>query len=75
VLAQDTPLLLLDEPANALDLAHQVSLMRLIARLWREQGKAAVTIGHDLNLAQQACSHALLLMDDGAWEAGPIGQS
>ncbi|MDB5919117.1 MAG: cobalamin transporter ATP-binding protein, partial [Massilia sp.] len=33
VLAQDTPLLLLDEPANALDLAHQVSLMRLIARL------------------------------------------
>ena len=71
MLAQDTPLLLLDEPANALDLAHQVSLMRLIARLCREQGKAAVTIGHDLNLAQ-ACSHALLLMGDGAWEAGPI---
>ena len=74
ILAQDTPLLLLDEPANALDLAHQVSLMRLIARLCREQGKAAVTIGHDLNLAQQACSHALLLMGDGSWEAGPVEQ-
>jgi iron complex transport system ATP-binding protein len=74
MLAQDTPLLLLDEPANALDLAHQVSMMRLIARLCREQGKTAVTIGHDLNLAQQACSHALLLMGDGSWEAGPIEQ-
>ncbi len=74
MLAQDTPLLLLDEPANALDLAHQVSMMRLIAKLCREQGKTAVTIGHDLNLAQQACSHALLLMGDGSWEAGPIEQ-
>jgi iron complex transport system ATP-binding protein len=72
MLAQDTPLLLLDEPANALDLAHQVSLMQLIAKLCREQGKTAVTIGHDLNLAQQACSHALLLMGDGRWEAGPV---
>jgi iron complex transport system ATP-binding protein len=74
MLAQDTALLLLDEPANALDLAHQVSMMQLVARLCREQGKTAVTIGHDLNLAQQACSHALLLMGDGSWEAGPIGQ-
>ncbi|MDL2356319.1 MAG: ABC transporter ATP-binding protein [Pseudomonadota bacterium] len=74
MLAQDTPLLLLDEPANALDLAHQVSMMRLMATLCREQGKTAVTIGHDLNLAQQACSHALLLMGDGSWEAGPIDQ-
>lgn len=74
MLAQDTPLLLLDEPANALDLAHQVSMMQLIARLCRDEGKTAITIGHDLNLAQQACSHALLLMGDGSWEAGPIGE-
>jgi iron complex transport system ATP-binding protein len=74
-LAQDTPLLLLDEPANALDLAHQVSMMQLIAKLCREQGKTAITIGHDLNLAQQACSHALLLMGDGSWDAGAIGQA
>jgi iron complex transport system ATP-binding protein len=72
MLAQDTPLLLLDEPANALDLAHQVGTMQLIARLCREQGKTAVMIGHDLNLAEQACSHALLLMGDGSWQAGPI---
>jgi iron complex transport system ATP-binding protein len=74
MLAQDTPLLLLDEPANALDLAHQVSMMRLVGKLCRAQGKTAVMIGHDLNLAQQACSHVLLLMGDGSWEAGPIDQ-
>jgi len=74
MLAQDTPLLLLDEPANALDLAHQVSVMRLLTRLCREQGKTAVMIGHDLNLAHQAASHALLLMGDGEWLAGPVAQ-
>ncbi len=72
MLAQDTPLLLLDEPANALDLAHQVSVMRLLARLCRDQGKTAVMIGHDLGHAHQASTHALLLMGDGEWEAGPV---
>ena len=72
MLAQDTPLLLLDEPANALDLAHQTSVMRLLTRLCREQGKTAVMIGHDLSHAHQASSHALLLMGDGEWLAGPV---
>ncbi len=70
LLAQDTPLLLLDEPANALDLAHQVSVMGLLARLCREQGKTVVMIGHDLNLAHSISSHVLLLMGDGTWHAG-----
>lgn len=72
MLAQDTPLLLLDEPANALDLAHQVSVMRLLARLCRQQNKTVVMIGHDLNLAHSVSSHALLLMGDGRWRAGPV---
>ena len=71
LLAQDTPLLLLDEPANALDLAHQSSVTRLLVKLCREQGKTIVAIGHDLNLAHQASTHALLLMGDGEWLAGP----
>lgn len=70
MLAQDTPLLLLDEPANALDLAHQVSVMQLLARLCREQHKTAVMVGHDLTLAHSVSSHALLLMGDGRWLAG-----
>ncbi|AXA93962.1 ABC transporter ATP-binding protein [Massilia sp. YMA4] len=70
LLAQDTPLLLLDEPANALDLAHQVSVMGLLARLCREQRKTVVMIGHDLSLAHGISTHALLLMGDGRWLAG-----
>jgi iron complex transport system ATP-binding protein len=70
MLAQDTPLLLLDEPANALDLAHQVSVMTLLARLCREQGKTVVMIGHDLTLAHSVSTHALLLRGDGRWLAG-----
>jgi len=70
MLAQDTPLLLLDEPANALDLAHQVSVMSLLARLCREQNKTAVMVGHDLTLAHSVSTHALLLMGDGRWLAG-----
>jgi iron complex transport system ATP-binding protein len=74
MLAQDTPLLLLDEPANALDLAHQASVTRLLVRLSREYNKTIIAIGHDLNLAHQASTHALLLMGDGEWLAGPAGQ-
>ena len=70
MLAQETPLLLLDEPANALDLAHQVSVMSVLARLCREQQKTVVMVGHDLNLAYSISSHALLLMGDGRWLAG-----
>jgi iron complex transport system ATP-binding protein len=72
LLAQDTPLLLLDEPANALDLAHQVQTMGLLARLCREQGKTIVMIGHDLNLAWSVSTHALLLKGDGGWYAGQV---
>jgi iron complex transport system ATP-binding protein len=74
LLAQDTPLLLLDEPANALDLAHQATVMRLLAQLCREQGKTVVMVGHDLNLAHSVATHALLLMGDGQWQAGTVDE-
>lgn len=75
VLAQDTPLLLLDEPANALDLAHQVSVMGLFGRLCRQSGKSVVMVSHDLNLAHGIATHALLLMGDGGWQAGPVAEA
>lgn len=74
VLAQDTPLMLLDEPASALDLAHQVAVMELIARLCRTQQKVVVMVSHDLNLAHGTATHALLLMGDGRWQAGPMDE-
>ncbi len=71
LLAQDAQLMLLDEPANALDLAHQVSVMQLFSTLCREQNKSVVMVSHDLNLAYRIATHALLLMGDGSWVAGP----
>jgi len=73
VLAQDTPLLLLDEPANALDMAHQVGTAGLIRQLCK-QGKTVVLVSHDLNLAHEVASHALLLLEDGRWQAGPVAE-
>jgi iron complex transport system ATP-binding protein len=70
LLAQDAQLMLLDEPANALDLAHQVSVMQLLSRCCREKNKSVIMVSHDLNLAQRIASHALLLMGDGQWLAG-----
>jgi iron complex transport system ATP-binding protein len=74
VLSQETPLLLLDEPASALDLAHQVGVMELLARLCRSEGKTVVLVSHDLNLSHSVSTHALLLMGDGEWLAGPVAE-
>lgn len=74
VLAQETPLILLDEPASALDLAHQVGVMELLLRLRRMENKAIVMVSHDLNMAHGVATHALLLMENGQWQAGPVAQ-
>jgi len=50
-LAQGTPLLLLDEPTTYLDIAHQVEVLDLLARLNEEDGRTIVLVLHDLNLA------------------------
>ncbi|OWW19843.1 ABC transporter ATP-binding protein [Noviherbaspirillum denitrificans] len=74
VLSQETPLMLLDEPASALDLAHQVGVMDLLAKLCRSERKAVVLVSHDLNLSHSVSTHALLLMGDGEWQAGPAAE-
>ena len=62
-LAQETPLLLADEPPPGLDPAHQISLMRLFSGL-AAQGRGVVASTHDLGLAARYCSR-LLLLDKG----------
>ena len=49
LIAQEAPLLLLDEPANHLDPAQQIGIYKLIGELWRE-GRAVLCVTHDLNL-------------------------
>lgn len=53
-LTQQTPLLLLDEPTAALDIAHQQRLLREVRRLVREENTCALVVLHDLNLAAHA---------------------
>lgn len=61
LLAQEAPLLLLDEPTAALDLAHQHDLMRLVRALHQEQGKGFVMVLHDVNLALQYADRVIAL--------------
>ncbi|WP_329092556.1 MULTISPECIES: ABC transporter ATP-binding protein [unclassified Streptosporangium] len=62
-LAQETPILLLDEPTTFLDIAHQIEVLDLCADL-HERGRTLVAVLHDLN---QACRYAthLIVMRDG----------
>ncbi|MBR8741941.1 ABC transporter ATP-binding protein [Nocardiopsis sp. MG754419] len=65
VLAQQTPLLLLDEPTTYLDIAHQMDMLDLCADLHAEQGHTLVAVLHDLNHACRYATH-LIVMKDGA---------
>jgi iron complex transport system ATP-binding protein len=64
-LAQDTDLVLLDEPTTFLDLAHQVEVLDLVTRLNRERGRTVVMVLHDLNLAARY-SDLVVVMKQGA---------
>lgn len=70
MLAQDAAVLLLDEPLQHLDLRHQQDTMALLRDLATRDGKALCMVLHDPQLAQRYCDHALLLSDDGRWQAG-----
>ena len=63
-LAQETPILLLDEPTASLDLCHQLSLLTLIRQLCSE-GLLAIAAIHDLNLAARFCDR-LIMLDQGS---------
>ncbi|MET0953038.1 MAG: ABC transporter ATP-binding protein [Aeromicrobium sp.] len=64
-LAQDTDLLLLDEPTTYLDINHQVELLDLLTDLNRASAKTVVIVLHDLNLACRYADH-LIAMKRGA---------
>ncbi|MCR4512783.1 ABC transporter ATP-binding protein [Aeromicrobium sp. 50.2.37] len=60
-LAQDTDLLLLDEPTTYLDINHQVELLDLLTDLNREHGKTIAMVLHDLNLAFRYADHIIAM--------------
>lgn len=63
VLAQQTPLMLLDEPTTFLDIAHQIDLLELCSQLNREQGNTMVAVLHDLNHACRYADHIIAMKD------------
>jgi iron complex transport system ATP-binding protein len=69
-LAQETPVLLLDEPTSNLDINHAVNTLELVADL-ADEGKTAVAAIHDLNLAARYCDELVLLADGEVRAAGP----
>ncbi|WP_062379812.1 ABC transporter ATP-binding protein [Demequina pelophila] len=63
-LAQDTPLMLLDEPTTFLDIAHQYEVLDLLHRLNERQGRTIVMVVHDLHQAARYAHH-LIAMHEG----------
>jgi len=74
MLAQQAPLLLLDEPVSHLDLRHQIMVLEVLADLARAGRHGIVVILHDLNLARRYATHALLMSEDGGTLHGPAQQ-
>ncbi|MCD8302625.1 MAG: ABC transporter ATP-binding protein [Prevotellaceae bacterium] len=77
-LAQETPIILLDEPTAYLDFPSKVETMLLLRRLCREMGKSVLLSTHDLSLALQVTDSLWLLSRDGTLSAGTpqtLGQS
>jgi len=60
-LAQETAVILLDEPTTFLDLSHQIEVLQLLERLNREESRTIVMVVHDLNHATRHAHHVVAL--------------
>ncbi|BBO67605.1 iron ABC transporter ATP-binding protein [Desulfosarcina alkanivorans] len=70
-ICQRPEIILLDEPTAALDLAHQIRIMDLMAGLKNEHGTTVVMVSHDINLAAMYADRLLLLVEGRAAACGP----
>lgn len=73
-LAQESPILLLDEPTTFLDINHQISLLDLFAGLNREQGRTVVAVLHDINHAARYADHLVVMSAGKIVAQGPPAQ-
>ncbi|MDL5159529.1 ABC transporter ATP-binding protein [Actinomycetospora termitidis] len=71
VLAQDTPLLLLDEPTTFLDIAYQLEVLDLLADLHAAGDRTLVAVLHDLNQACRYATHLIAMRDGAVVAEGP----
>ncbi|SDJ30719.1 ABC transporter ATP-binding protein [Natribacillus halophilus] len=69
-LAQQTDLLLLDEPTTYLDLAHQLEVLQVLQHLNEQQGRTIVLVVHDINHAARFADHMVALREGAIVQAG-----
>jgi iron complex transport system ATP-binding protein len=70
-LAQDTDLLLLDEPTTYLDVAHQVEMLDLLVDLNHQRGTTVVMVLHDLGLSARYADHLVAMREGQVYAEGP----
>jgi iron complex transport system ATP-binding protein len=70
-LAQETPIMLLDEPTTFLDIAHQVDVLNLCADLHEHHDRTLVAVLHDLNHACRYASHLIAMQEGRIIAQGP----
>ena len=75
VFAQDPQILILDEPANHLDLVYQKHIFSLIEQWLKEPGRAVLSVVHDLSLAKRYGTHAVLISQGKCTAQGEINQA
>ncbi|WP_339890041.1 ABC transporter ATP-binding protein [uncultured Flavobacterium sp.] len=70
-LAQDTDLIILDEPTTHLDLVHKVTLLKLLQKLTHETGKTILYSTHDIDLAIQLCNEMIVITENEIFQNQP----
>lgn len=70
-LAQDTPLIILDEPTTHLDLLHKVSVFKLLKKLSQETNKCILFSTHDIDLAIQLSDEMIVMTADNVVQGQP----
>jgi iron complex transport system ATP-binding protein len=70
-LAQDTPLIILDEPTTHLDLLHKVTLLKLLKKLTQETGKSILFSTHDIDMAIQLSDEMIIMTPESVIQDQP----
>ena len=70
-LAQDTPLIILDEPTTHLDLLHKVTLFKLLKKLTQETGKCILFSTHDIDMAIQLSDEMIIMTPENTLQDQP----
>lgn len=74
VLAQDTPVILLDEPTSNLDVNHSLAVLGVMEQRVRRRGHTVVAVLHDLALAAAFCDRVIFLSGGRVFAAGPTAE-